>query len=91
MSQIIKKGKYPEKNKITCEGCGCLFQYYNKEVVIDMTTPDEQSFLGGFGVHKYIRCPQCNEVCTISCEFQEDKDIFTEIKEWFCGRFKKSK
>lgn len=87
MAKILKDGEYPEENKIICEECKCEFQYYNSEVKTDITTPDEQDFLGGFGVHKYINCPCCNYVCTISCEFEKNKSI----KEWLHGRFNKSK
>ena len=67
--EIIKKGEYPENNKIICEKCKCEFKYYDSEIITDMTSPEVEDFLGGFGVHKYVRCPTCNNVCTISCEF----------------------
>lgn len=85
--KVLKKGKYPEENIITCEKCGCEFQYYDTEIIVDMTTPDEESFLGGFGVHKYLKCPTCNAICTISTDFIEHKSIFTEIKEWWKDLF----
>lgn len=85
--KVLKKGKYQKENIITCEKCGCEFQYYDTEIIVDMTTPDEESFLGGFGVHKYLKCPTCNAICTISTDFIEHKSIFTEIKEWWKDLF----
>lgn len=85
--KVLKKGKYQKENIITCEKCGCEFQYYDTEIIVDMTTPDEESFLGGFGVHKYLKCPTCNAICTISTDFIEHKSIFTEIKEWWKNLF----
>lgn len=85
--KVLKKGKYQKENIITCEKCGCEFQYYDTEIIVDMTTPDEESFLSGFGVHKYLKCPTCNAICTISTDFIEHKSIFTEIKEWWKDLF----
>lgn len=85
--KVLKKGKYQKENIITCEKCGCEFQYHDTEIIVDMTTPDEESFLGGFGVHKYLKCPTCNAICTISTDFIEHKSIFTEIKEWWKDLF----
>lgn len=79
--KILKDGIYPEENIITCKKCGCEFQYYDTEIITDITTPEEESFLGGFGVHKYLKCPTCNEICTISTNFMKHKSIFAEIKE----------
>lgn len=79
--RVLKKGEYSKENIITCEKCGCKFQYYDTEIIVNTTTPDEESFLGGFGVHKYLKCPTCNAICTISTNFIEHKSIFTEIKE----------
>lgn len=85
--KVLKKGKYQKENIITCEKCGCEFQYYDTEIIVDMTTPDEEGFFGGFGVHKYLKCPTCNAICTISTDFIEHKSIFTEIKEWWKNLF----
>lgn len=85
--KILKDGTYPEENKIICKECNCEFQYFNKEIIVDMTTPDEESFFGGFGVHKYLKCPTCNSICTISTEFIEHKSIFTRIKKWWKDLF----
>ena len=84
---ILKKGEYPKENVITCEKCGCEFQYYDTEITVNTTTPDEEGFFGGFGVHKYLKCPTCNAICTISTDFIEHKSIFTEIKEWWKNLF----
>lgn len=71
MAEIIKPGKYPEKNKHICEECKCEFRYYDSEVTTEFTTPDEESFLGGHGVYKYIYCPQCNTKCILHADFTE--------------------
>lgn len=89
MSKIILEGKYPDENTITCSECGCIFQYYNSEVITEITTPYEEDFLGGFGVYKHIHCPNCDNDCEIYCEFTENKSIITEIKEWICEKFNK--
>lgn len=89
MSKIIEKGKYPEENKITCKSCNCIFQYYNSEIIVDSTTPDEAAFFGGYGVHRYIKCPQCNNICTISTDFFEDEPLLNGLKKWFKSLLKK--
>ena len=85
--KIIDEGKYPEKNKMKCEECGCEFQYYNTEVITDMTTPDEEAMFGGFGVHKYLKCPTCKTICTISCDFKEREPMLSKIKKWWDNLF----
>lgn len=50
MSKVIKHGTYPEENKITCNECGCVFKYFNSEIDVNMTTPDEEAFFGGFAI-----------------------------------------
>ena len=91
MSEIIKHGGYPEDNICVCEECNCEFAYYDSEVTTEYTTPLEQDFLGGFGVYKWINCPECDAKCTLYCHFEEDVSISTEIKEWFCKKFRKGK
>lgn len=44
MIKIIKKGTRDIRE---CESCGCLFSF------------DEEDILGGKGLKKYIKCPQC--------------------------------
>lgn len=85
--KIIKNGTYPENNKIKCEKCGCEFQYYDTEIITDMTTPDEEDMFNGFGVHKYLKCPTCKAICTISCNFTPKESSFTKIKEWWNNLF----
>ena len=85
--EIIKPGKYPEKNVVTCDKCECEFKYHDSEVNIISTTPDESSFLGGFGVHKYVECPTCKHKVTIECTFIEDNNwidsLMNGIKKLF--------
>lgn len=87
MSEIIIKGKYPEENKVECPECKCYFQFYTEEVQVDMTTPDEMDLLGGFDVHKWIRCPQCNCRVTLQCHFTEDRPL-ESLNEFFRKIFK---
>lgn len=88
MSKIIKPGDYPENNKVECDGCHCLFKYYNTEIHVDMTTPDEESLLGGFGIHRWVECPQCKNRVTLSCQFTESKP-FEDFIEFFKNLFKR--
>lgn len=75
MPKVIKHGKYPEKNKVTCDECGCVFKYFTNEIDVNMTTPDEEAFFGGFAVLKSIKCPDCNHMNIISYEFTEHKSL----------------
>lgn len=88
MPEIIIRGHYPENNKVECPECKCYFQFYTEEVNVDMTTEDEMDLLGGFGVHKWIRCPQCNCKVTLSCEFTEDRPL-ESLHEFFRNIFRK--
>lgn len=84
MATIIKKGKYPTKNILKCNECGCEFMYYNSETTYETTTQDEESFLGGFGSYRWINCPQCNNKII----FDEQ---FTPYESWvdsFCNFFR---
>lgn len=45
MIKIIKKGTREIRE---CDNCGCLFSF------------DEEDILGGKGLQKYIKCPQCD-------------------------------
>ena len=90
VSEILIKGNYPEQNKVECPECKCYFQFYTQEIQVDMTTQDEMDLLGGFGVHKWIRCPQCNCVVTLQCQFTEDRPM-QSLNEFFRNIFKKKK
>lgn len=67
--EVIKKGKYPEKNKVTCEECGTMFRFYNSECSYEYTTEDEESIFGGYGFSKSVRCPMCNHRNIIDSTF----------------------
>ena len=71
MPKIVVEGKYPENNKTVCDECECIFQYYTREVHTDFTTPDEEAFFGGFGMYKWIRCPQCGNKVILDYSFEE--------------------
>lgn len=90
MPDVIMKGHYPEKNKVECPECKCYFQFYDSEIKVDMTTQDEMDLLGGFGVHKWIRCPQCNCVVTLQCIFTEDRPL-SSLNDFFRKIFNKKK
>ena len=81
--KIVKPGKYPEDNRCVCESCKCEFLYYDMEVHTDMTTPDEVSMFGGFGVHQYVECPECKTRNTINYTFTEERDFIDSIIDWF--------
>lgn len=79
MAKIIKHGQYPEKNKVTCDSCGCVFKYFDTEVDVSMTTPDEESFFGGFACLKYIKCPDCKHTITLEYNFIESKSWLDRV------------
>ena len=87
--KIIEQGEYPKENIIKCKECNCEFQYFNSEIIVDMTTPDEEALFGGFGVYKHIKCPCCKGDVEISCSFEETVPIMTRIKQWFEKRKRK--
>ena len=73
MPEIIKHGKYPEKNKHTCEECGCEFKYWNNEVEVSMTTPDEESFFGGLVVCRLLNVLNVDILYVYLIVFQSQK------------------
>ena len=89
MAQIIQPGDYPEKNLMECDDCHCKFRYYTSEIMVDVTNMDEQAFLGGIGIHRYVKCPQCNNICTVSTEFIEDDPLIANMKRLARNIFKK--
>ena len=50
-----------------------------------------KSYYGGYGIHKYVKCPTCNNKVTIYSEFIEDEDIFTSFGKWLKTHFRKNK
>ena len=50
-----------------------------------------KSYYGGFGIHKYVKCPTCNNRVTIYAEFIEDEDIFTSFGNLLKKYFRKNK
>ncbi len=90
---ILKVGEYPKENVANCKECGCEFQYYNSEIIIETSSIAEQEMLGGYAIRKYIKCPTCKAECEIFFKYYEEKyiSIFTEIKEWFKNKFKRKK
>lgn len=69
MAKIIKNGKYPEQNVLTCNECGCIFKYYDSEVNYESSTIDEEEFFGGFESHKWVECPQCGNDVIFAVHF----------------------
>ena len=57
--EVLHNGKYPDKNMIACDECNCIFRYYDSEVLIETSSLEEQEVFCGYGVTKYIKCPQC--------------------------------
>lgn len=82
MAHILEEGHYPEKNKVECESCKCYFEYYDTEIVVETSTPLEMDTFCGWGIHKYVVCPQCNHKNTLLCEFYEDPSIFDGISRF---------
>lgn len=83
MPEIIKHGKYPEENKHTCEDCGCEFRYWNNEIDVSMTTPDEESFFGGFGCMRTIKCPEWGHTICLSYNFVESESFINKLCDIF--------
>lgn len=79
MSKIIENGDYPEKNLVTCDECNCTFKYYDNEVIIETSSLEEQEIFCGYGVTKYIQCPQCKHKIMTSCNFYPDPDPIGDI------------
>lgn len=50
-----------------------------------------KSYYGGYGIHKYVKCPTCNNRVTIYSEFIEDEDIFIGFGKWLKKHFHKNK
>lgn len=89
MAHILEEGHYPEENKLECESCKCYFEYYNSEIVVETSTPLEMETFCGFGIHKYVVCPQCKHKNTIFCEFYPDEPVFGKLIEKIKNIFKK--
>ena len=70
--EVLHNGKYPDKNMIACDECNCIFRYYNSEILIETSSLEEQEAFCGYGVTKYIKCPQCGHKITTSCNFYPD-------------------
>ena len=89
MSEIIEPGKYPEKNRIACNECNCIFNYYDHEVMVESSSLEEQEIFCGYGVSKYITCPQCGHKIQLSCNFYPDPDPIGDIIDKFASLGKK--
>lgn len=89
MSEIIINGDYPEKNIIECDECHCKFKYYNQEVTTETSSPLEMETFCGWGITKYIKCPQCNNRIIICCNFYPDPDPIGDIIDKFSNLSKK--
>lgn len=87
--EIFEHGHCKPENIIICEECGCKFGYYNSDVIMDVTTPDEEALCGGFGVHKYVRCPECGHIYTLHTDFTPYVSWVDKLYEWFKKRKEK--
>lgn len=87
--EVLYTGNYPNKNRITCDECHCKFKYYDSEIDIETTSLEEQEFLCGYGITKYVKCPQCGHRVMISCNFYPDPDPIGDIIDKFSNLSKK--
>ena len=87
--EVLHNGKYPDKNMIACDECNCIFRYYDSEVLIETSSLEEQEAFCGYGVTKYIKCPQCGHKITTSCNFYLDPDPIGDIIDKFSNLSKK--
>ena len=80
--EVLYTGNYPDKNIVECDECHCKFKYYDSEVQIETSSLEEQEFLCGYGVSKYIKCPQCGHII----------DKFSNLSKKFIDKiFKRNK
>ena len=87
--EVLHNGKYPDKNMIACDECNCIFRYYDSEVLIETSSLEEQEAFCGYGVTKYIKCPQCGHKIMTSCNFYPDPDPIGDIIDKFSNLSKK--
>ena len=87
--EVLHNGKYPDKNMIACDECNCIFRYYDSEVLIETSSLEEQEAFCGYGVTKYIKCPQCGYKITTSYNFYPDPDPIGDIIDKFSNLSKK--
>lgn len=87
--EVLYTGDYPDKNIVECDECHCKFKYYDSEVQIETSSLKEQEFLCGYGVSKYIKCPQCGHRIMTSCNFYPDPDPIGDIIDKFSNLSKK--
>ena len=78
--EILQRGSYPEGNIRECTDCHCVFRYYNNEIKIETSTPEEQEIFCGLGITKYVVCPQCYNKNILLSEFYPDPPMFEKIR-----------
>ena len=42
---IIKNGVYKKENEVTCSECGCVFRYFNSDIITETSDLYEQELL----------------------------------------------
>ena len=87
--EVLHNDKYPDKNMIACDECNCIFRYYDSEVLIETSSLEEQEVFCGYGVTKYIKCPQCGHKIMTFCNFYPDPDPIGDIIDKFSNLSKK--
>lgn len=87
--EVLHNGYYPDKNIIECDECHCKFKYYDSEVEIETSSLEEQEAFCGYGITKYIKCPQCSNRIIASCNFYPDPDPIGDIIDKFSNLIKK--
>lgn len=87
--EVLYTGDYPDKNIVECDECHCKFKYYDSEVQIETSSLEEQEIFCGYGVSKYIKCPQCGHRIMTSCNFYPDPDPIGDIIDKFSNLSKK--
>lgn len=87
--EVLHNGDYPDKNIVECDECHCKFKYYDSEVQIETSSLEEQEIFCGYGVSKYIKCPQCGHRIMTSCNFYPDPDPIGDIIDKFSNLSKK--
>ena len=87
--EVLHNGDYPDKNIVECDECHCEFKYYDSEIQIETSSLEEQVIFCGYGVSKYIKCPQCVHRIITSCNLYTDPNQIGDIIDKFSNLSKK--
>lgn len=64
--KIITSSK--ENRRVTCQKCGCIYEYEDSDIVVLQDT--FLSFLGLGASVRYVECPECGTPFNVRCDEQ---------------------